>query len=307
MPAKLTMEVRRASERRDLALELMPVSDGEVPRIELPAQLDDDPIELAQRIRKLLGISDATQKAWGRDPRTHMNAWRRALEDAGVLVFQTDSFPADVASGFALAYDVLPVIGVNRKGIPPTRRTFSMLHELVHILLRLTSVSDEVGSDDDRPPEDQKVEVFCNQVAAEIIFPRTLLVSRPEVSRRAEFSTDWDDSEISSMADAFGVSREMVVRRLLTYRYTTVQFYRTRRDQYNEEFRNAEERKRATNRGKPIPRDMPRETVGSIGKPLVRAVLDNYRSDRITLSDVSGMLGVKAKHIPKIEQLTRAE
>lgn len=47
---------------------------------------------------------------------------------------------------------------------------------------------------------------------------------------------------------------------------------------------------------------MPRETIADFGRPFVRAVIENYHQDRLTLSDVSGYLGVKARHIPTIEQ-----
>ena len=46
---------------------------------------------------------------------------------------------------------------------------------------------------------------------------------------------------------------------------------------------------------------MPRETIADFGRPFVRAVIENYHQDRITLSEVSGYLGVKVRHIPVIE------
>jgi len=49
-------------------------------------------------------------------------------------------------------------------------------------------------------------------------------------------------------------------------------------------------------------RNMPVETVSNLGRPLVRMLLGNYYQDRITLSEISGYLGLKVKHIPKLEQ-----
>jgi hypothetical protein len=43
--------------------------------------------------------------------------------------------------------------------------------------------------------------------------------------------------------------------------------------------------------------------VANLGRPYVRTVLDALHSDRITLSDVADYLGVKVKHLPKIEGL----
>jgi hypothetical protein len=45
---------------------------------------------------------------------------------------------------------------------------------------------------------------------------------------------------------------------------------------------------------------MPNETVSHFGKPLVRMLLNNYWQDRMTLSAISGYLGLKVKHIPKL-------
>ena len=51
-------------------------------------------------------------------------------------------------------------------------------------------------------------------------------------------------------------------------------------------------------------RNMPQETVSNFGRRLVNMVLDNYHQDRLTLSEVSGYLGLKVKHVPRLEQLS---
>jgi Zn-dependent peptidase ImmA (M78 family) len=43
------------------------------------------------------------------------------------------------------------VIAVNRKD-PPTRRTFSLLHEFAHLMVRISGVSD-LEADAKRPPK----------------------------------------------------------------------------------------------------------------------------------------------------------
>ena len=47
---------------------------------------------------------------------------------------------------------------------------------------------------------------------------------------------------------------------------------------------------------------MPRETVADFGKPFVRRVIENDHQDRISLSEVSGYLGVKVRHVTGIER-----
>ena len=58
------------------------------------------------------------------------------------------------------------------------------------------------------------------------------------------------------------------------------------------------ERSRKTGTSRQTLRAMPFSITGG---PCVRLVLDNYYQDRITLSDVSGYLGVRVKHVPRIE------
>jgi hypothetical protein len=41
--------------------------------------------------------------------------------------------------------------------------------------------------------------------------------------------------------------------------------------------------------------------VRDVGKPFARLVVDAYRSDAITGSDLSEYLGVRLKHLPAIE------
>ncbi|MGH6728214.1 MAG: ImmA/IrrE family metallo-endopeptidase, partial [Pseudolabrys sp.] len=194
----------------------------------------------------------------------------------------------------------LPVIAVNRKD-PLTRRTFSLLHELAHLMLHVSSVSD-LETDENRPPEDQKLEVFCNQVAAAALVPKEDLLANPLVRTHARKAVDWSDAEIAELAKRFNVSREALLRRLLTFDMTTNEFYQVKRGQYITEYLARKKKEKEESAEDEMKRNMPQETVSNFGRPLVRMLLGNYYQDRITLSEVSGYLGLKVKHIPKLEQ-----
>jgi Zn-dependent peptidase ImmA (M78 family) len=112
----------------------------------------------------------------------------------------------------------------------------------------------------------------------------------------------WKDIEISSLARLFGVSREALLRRLLTFERTTEEFYSLKRAQYNSEYQAIRKREKEQPK-KDMKRNMPVETVSNFGRPLVRMLLDNYHQDRLTLSALSGFLSLKVKHIPKLEQV----
>jgi Zn-dependent peptidase ImmA (M78 family)/transcriptional regulator with XRE-family HTH domain len=298
----LQMEIRAANERRELALDLATDLEQEIPNFTLTAVDTEDPEQVGTRIRASLGITGQLQANWrDNDGRAGFNAWRSRIEDAGVLVFQATHFPTEEASGLAIAADYLPVIAVNRADAL-TRRTFSLLHELAHLMIRVSGVSD-LKTDETRPPEDQRVEVFCNQVAAAALIPRDALLADPRVVTQGSRSTNWSDAEVSDLARQFNVSREALLRRLLTLDRTTSEFYGRKRAQYLAEYLAARARHREQAASVEIKRNMPQETVSTFGRPLVRMLLGNYYQDRITLSEVSGYLGLKVKHIPKLEQV----
>lgn len=298
----LQLEIRQANERRELALDVAADLGQDIPMFLLSATMREDSEVVGTRIRTALGVTKEVQFHWrDLDGRAAFNAWRNRIEDLGVLVFQTMRFSTEEASGFAITADMLPVIAVNRHDVL-TRRTFSLLHELAHLMIRVGGVS-ELETDVNRPPEEQRIEVFCNNVAAAALMPRDVVMAEPIIVARGERSTSWSDAEIGALARQFSVSREAFLRRLLTFNRTTNKFYREKRDQYLDEFLENQMRKRETTKDTKMKRNMPQEVVSNFGKRLVNMLLDNYHQDRMTLSEVSGYLGLKVKHFPKLEEV----
>jgi len=293
----LTLEVRRAQERRELAIELYADNLTPPPRFELATNDRADPETVGEQIRTALGVRQDDQSHWG-NKLPAFREWRTRIEEAGVLVFQASRVESDEASGFALWAETFPLIVVNRKDVYP-RRTFSLLHELAHLMLRQSGVS-EINVDAPRPEADARVEVFCNHVAAAALMPRAQLLAAPLVAQRPGVQ-EWPDEAIEVLAAKFNASREGVVRRLLTFGRVTQDFYARKRAQYAAEFRAQRQREREARGDEGIPRNMPRETIADFGRPFIRAVIENYHQERITLSDVSGYLGLKVRHIPVIE------
>ena len=206
------------------------------------------------------------------------------------------------ASGFAIAGDFLPIVAVNRNDAL-TGRTFSLLHEFAHLMIRISGVSD-LETDANRPPEDQPIEVFCNGGAAALM-PRDVLLQEARVVAQGQRSENWKDDELSDLARQFNVSREALLRRLLTLDRTQCRLLWQEARSYIAEYLAHKARQKMQADAKEMKRNMPQETVSNFGRPFVRMLLGNYYQDRITLSDVSGYLGLKVKHIPKLEQAAR--
>ncbi|KQZ73070.1 hypothetical protein ASE06_11585 [Sphingopyxis sp. Root214] len=295
----LTLEIRKAHEKRTLALELLNETGEEAPKFALATALSAKVDDLGMEIRRQLQVTYDLQSSW-RDPLASFRAWRTRIEDAGVLVFQATQVESDEASGFAYWAETLPFMVVNRKDVY-ARRTFSLLHELAHLMLHQSGVSD-LDRPGSRSQKNERIEVFCNQVAAATLMPRLQFLNEPLVAAQGLGRHEWTDETIKALAHTYGVSREAIVRRLLTFGLATDAFYRRKRDQYAAEYQQAKLRQKEQNGDKDIPRNMPVETVANVGRPLIRIILDNYHQDRMTLSDVSGYLGVKVRHISGIER-----
>jgi Zn-dependent peptidase ImmA (M78 family) len=270
--------------------------DSEAVRLSLRIDRRLGADEAARKIRDLLRVTFAEQNKW-RESRTHYNAWRARLEAAGVLVFQVASVPKDQMLGFSLAARPLPVIAINRK-LKPNGRTFTMLHEFVHVLLGENSLCD-LDEEALRPPEEQAIEVYCNAVAACVLMPKEEFLAHNVVATRKARSEDWADSDIDTLGRSFGASEEAVLRRLLTFSMTTEAFYRKKRALIQARNQRMEE----TREDVEFKRNMPQEVVSNLGKPFTQIVLDTYAYDRLSLSDVSRYLGLRAGQVAKVREM----
>ena len=292
----LTQEIRSAQQRRVLAQELAADLGDEARPFEfgLGAEAAE---EAGIAIRQFLGIAPEIIAKFGGDPsgRTALNTWRNAIEEAGVLVFQSSRISQAEASGFALAYDETPVIVINRKDAPQ-RRLFSLLHEFAHVALRESGVSD-LRIDRQQTTASVDIEMKCNAIAAAALMP--LESVRRELQAALADEGELSDGAVTRLARRFGVSRPALLLRLVRAGRATWTLYFEKDAQYKAEY----ERELA-NRAPPpgMKRNIPQESMSILGRPFIGLVLGNYHQRNITLSDVAGYLGVRIKHVEKIER-----
>jgi Zn-dependent peptidase ImmA (M78 family) len=291
----LAIDIKEAWEKREIALELLTLNASPPPPLALSASIDEDPELVGAQLRDFVGLSVGEQATW-RDPRRAFNAWRRQLEDRGLLILQTSDLPLEELRAYSLFSTVLPVIVLNRKDVP-AGRCFSLIHELAHLALKLEGLCD-LNTAVDRAPEEQHLEVFCNAVAAAFLIPRAALFEHGIVLRHGE-SPIWSDLELEALARHFSTSREALLRRLLTFGRTEEEFYRVKRREYHDEY--AKQKKM---RGPVAP---PVDTVSLLGRPFVRLVLDSLDTDRITTTDASDYLGLRLKHLPALAAILEGD
>lgn len=289
---ELAHEIRIAHYRKDLFIELFLEIGKQPPDLSMVLNINDKPDISAENIRKLLGISVREQKTW-KDSRIAFNKWRESIENIGVLVFQSAQYPTNVARGFSLGEVPLPIIVVNRKD-SYTGRIFTLFHELAHILIRTSGIC-EVDPDIVLPPEEQRIEVFCNKIAAEVLMPRQEFLNEYHSTLLENVKPEMLDIKINYLASQFCISREATIRRMVTLGLVSEQFYKDKRVELLNVYRKNE---RSSGYVTPVV-----NVISQTGKPYVRAVLQAYDNNKITLSDVSNYLGLRIKHIKRVGEL----
>lgn len=297
----LRYQLRLARQRRELALDLAAELEAELPTLSAHLHLNADLEKTGADLRKFLGVTIEEQRRW-REPRISYNTWRAVIERQGILVFQATDIAPEEMLGFSLSDRPLPVIGVNRK-LRPNGRTFTLLHECVHVFLEQSSICD-IDEGRMRPPEEQRIEVSCNAVAAAVLVPRDALLSEDLVAAHPARPREWSEGELSSLGRVFSVSNEVILRRLLTEGRTTRTFYDARRAFWGSLF---DAPAPPSNPDAEYKRNMPQEVLSNLGRPFTRLVVDSYMNSYTSLSDVSRYLGLRAQQVGKLRELLMRE
>ena len=226
---------------------------------------------------------------------------RSQAENAGVFVLlkgnlgsHHTALPVKVFRGFVIADDVAPFVVVNDNDSEPAW-SFTLLHELVHLLLGQTGIS---GA---RPGT--KVEEFCNNVAAEWMLPARTL-------DRIEFARDRDVAEcqqrIGEFARPRNLSHTMVAYRLLrTGRIDQRTFERLYSD-FGKHWQQQRDRRRAQARGSDGGPDyyvVRRQRVGQALLGFARRMLE---SGALSTTKAARILGVKPAQVGRMLRSARS-
>ena len=286
----LQKELLLFQRKREIAIDLYEQLEIDAPKFILKDTIQQSPQILAAKIIKYLGINhkEIENINPGYDA---LNYWKKHLEKNGILVFQTTGVPLNTMRGACVAKDILPVIIINSNDTK-NGRIFSLLHELVHIVLREDGISNFRYSE--RKLYEQ-IEVFCNQVAAEVLVPSDMLLNNPVVGNHRAGNDNWSISELNSLSRFFCVSQEVILRRLLTLGKTTTSFYEGFRSTYAEE-------KKESSGG-----DYYRNIIAKNGVLYLNLALQGYYQNILTSSSLSDFLQIKMSNLPKLEQLLYAK
>ncbi|MGH1511297.1 ImmA/IrrE family metallo-endopeptidase [Ralstonia solanacearum] len=171
--------------------------------------------DIADDIRRELGISDDDRRK-SSDASSYFSTLSAKAEARGVLVFKTSYVKANTRRpisekefrGFAVAHKLVPLVFVNGRDAE-VAAVFTLMHELAHIWLGITGVSDVTPIQFDNP-----MERLCNRVAANLLVPMDAFMRR------------WSGpQDVDNLAKYFRVSKLVIARRALDKKLIDQAFY----------------------------------------------------------------------------------
>lgn len=172
----------------------------ELPRKVAPASLRSPAYAASFREHLQIKLSDQTS---ARDARSFFALCRAAVERRGVIVLQ-ESFPSEDGSGFCLAEGSVRVVVVNTHQQNHSRRNFTLFHEVGHLLLGRSGVSNPFVSNN-------SVEKTCNLFAAQMLIPQTLAEAAAD---RFKISGESSPDDIRRCAKFLNISQQATIVRL---------------------------------------------------------------------------------------------
>ncbi len=286
LSARLKSLIERVEQQRAVYLSLREeLDDADIPRFSHPDLTALSPREAASKVRQWLGLADHND----------FESYRRAVEAKGLLVFRSNGYNGkwQIAKespilGFSLYDPECPVVVVKKLSWEP-RQSFTLMHELGHLLLHKTSSID----DDHDMHSHEGREREANTFAGHLLVPDAFLTSIRDADRPEDVSHF--DEWLIAHRKAWGVSGEVILRRLMDADRLSRPLYAAYR-QWRHDTVVAED-----DGGSRAYRH--REPKHVFGDTFVRTVLDALSARYITLSKASSYLdNLKIKDLHSLER-----
>jgi len=213
-------------------------------------------------------------------------------EAAGILVIRSGvvassskrTLKVNEFRGFVLSDPIAPLVFIN--GADSTSaQVFTLAHELAHLWIGKSGISNP-NPKKRSADENNSIERFCNQVAAELLVPR------------AEFLKRWRNSEtvennVRMLVRYFRVSAHVILRQAFELDKITRQEYEERIEAEEERFRLQQEEREG---GGNFYRTMRVRN----SRILVSSVLEAIQASKIGLRDAATLLGCKVPTLKNV-------
>ena len=237
-------------------------------------------IEIVDNIRQVLAVAAHPVRGTWED---YYRDLVSRIENTGIMVMRegyikhwTRALQVSEFRGFAIASEQAPVIFVNHADVP-SARLFTLIHELCHIWLGVSGISD--GD----PRNNRQEEVLCNAVAAEFLVPSTEFLNL-----WLDHIDTWQDN-LPVLAAHFRVSTWVVARRAQTLNKISVREYQAYIREQEEAYRN-----RVKKKGAP---GLYKVRKAQLSERFSKAVVSEALSGKLLLRDAGQLLNIKPNKI----------
>ncbi|MDO8440227.1 MAG: helix-turn-helix domain-containing protein [Polaromonas sp.] len=289
----LRLALRQMINRRQAALDLFDELGDSVPAFRGVAHLSETPAAVGQRLRQLLGLDEATQLAWTSEWQA-WRAWRAAVEAMGVLVFQFTKVELEEVRGLSLLDAPLPVVGINSKERVPEAKAFTLLHEVVHLMLAAGHEELPALKERRTGPQWLDIERFAESAASHALLPEALL--QAHATPMAGNAGNWTLQEVRRLARRFWITPLAMATRLRESGLMSWGRYHAWRSEWRDYVSTLPKR----GGGFATPAE---KTFNRYGRPFVQLVLEAMSINRITSVDAARYLDLKFQHFDQLKNI----
>lgn len=266
--------------------------------------INDNPHKVANDILQTLNINPLFYKS-----DNPIKEWIDAAETNGIFISRTSfinsrlKLDSEELQGFAIADPIAPFVFVNSEDWNAPQ-LFTLVHELAHIWIAETGISNEVEPTMKQKDKFHPVELFCNEVAANALMPKEIIL---------DFDTSFFQSskDVFKIAKQLGVSSFALLVRALNLNIISVATYQNLKKQADIDFaeylrREVEKKAKQKEKEKPGGPNYFLLQLNRNSRLFTQTVLDAFRGGFIEPTLASNLLNVQVTKFQKLEsQLAR--
>ncbi|MFN9339627.1 MAG: ImmA/IrrE family metallo-endopeptidase [Candidatus Kapaibacterium sp.] len=261
--------------------------------------INDNPQTVAKDILNTLKINPVFYKT-----DNPIKEWIDAAETNGIFVSRTSfihsrlKLDSEELQGFAIADPHAPFVFINSDDWNAPQ-LFTLVHELAHIWIAERGISNEVVPDLKHKDKFHPVELFCNEVAANALMPREIVLSLD--------STFFQTSKnVFKVAKQLGVSSFALLVRALNLNIISTPTYQKLKKQADIDYaeylkREAEKKAKQNEKNKSGGPNYFLLQLNRNSKLFTQTVLDAFRGGFIEPTLASNLLNVQVNKFPKLE------
>jgi Zn-dependent peptidase ImmA (M78 family)/DNA-binding XRE family transcriptional regulator len=264
--------------------------------------IKDSPQKVAKDILETLNINVNSYKT-----ENPIKEWIDTAESNGIFVSRTSfihsrlKLDSEELQGFAIADEYAPFVFVNSDDWNAPQ-LFTLVHELAHIWIAETGISNQIEPDLKHREKFHPVELFCNEVAANALMPADAVLGFD--------SKVFDSSKsIFRTSKKFGVSSLALLVRALNLKLISLNDYQSLKKQVDidySEFLKREADKKAKQKDQTGGPNYFLLQLNRNSRLFTQTVLDAFRGGFIEPTQASNLLNVQVNRFQKLEsQLIR--